>query len=122
MQYRLKLNGAIAKTMLDCDLLLVPAIPTPAPMAEMFSRSMTADEFDGLTRFTAVFDMTGQPTLSLNGGFDGRGVPMGFQLAGKGARRGAAVPGGPRLPGHYQLARPASQAFLSNKEDRPCTR
>lgn len=83
LQYRLKLNGAIAKTMLDCDLLLVPAIPTPAPMAEMFSRSMTADEFDGLTRFTAVFDMTGQPTLSLNGGFDGRGVPMGFQLAGK---------------------------------------
>ena len=44
---------------------------------------MTADEFDGLTRFTAVFDMTGQPTLSLSGGFDPRGVPMGFQLAGK---------------------------------------
>jgi amidase len=52
-------------------------------MAEMFSRSMTADEFDGLTRFTAVFDMTGQPTLSLSGGVDARGVPMGFQLAGK---------------------------------------
>jgi len=83
MQYRLKLNGAVAKAMLDCDLLLVPAIPTPAPMAEMFDRSMTADEFDGLTRFTAVFDMTGQPTLSLNGGFDPRGVPMGFQLVGK---------------------------------------
>jgi amidase len=83
MQYRLKLNGAVAKTMLDCDLLLVPAIPTPAPMAEMFTRSMTPEEFDGLTRFTAMFDMTGQPTLSLNGGFDARGVPMGFQLAGK---------------------------------------
>ena len=83
MQYRLKLNGAVAKTMLDCDVLLVPAIPLPAPMAEMFDRSMTQDEFDGLTRFTAVFDMTGQPTLSLNGGFDGRGVPMGFQLVGK---------------------------------------
>ena len=83
IQYRLKLNGAVARTMLDCDMLLVPAIPTPAPMAEMFSRSMTADEFDGLTRFTAVFDMTGQPTLSLNGGVDARGVPMGFQLAGQ---------------------------------------
>ncbi len=83
MQYRLKLNGAVAKTMLDCDLLLVPAIPSPAPMADMFSRSMTSDEFDGLTRFTAVFDMTGQPTLSLAGGVDRRGVPMGFQLAGK---------------------------------------
>jgi len=83
MQYRLKLNGAVAKTMLDCDMLLVPAIPTPAPMADMFSRSMTADEFDGLTRFTAVFDMTGQPTLSLSGGVDTRGVPMGFQLAGQ---------------------------------------
>jgi amidase len=83
MQYRLKLNGAVARTMLDCDMLLVPAIPTPAPMADMFSRSMTSDEFDGLTRFTAVFDMTGQPTLSLSGGVDARGVPMGFQLAGQ---------------------------------------
>lgn len=83
MQYRLRLSGAIAKTMLDCDLLLVPAIPDVAPMAEMFDRPLTAEEFDGLTRFTAVFDMTGQPTLSLNGGFDSRGVPMGFQLAGK---------------------------------------
>jgi amidase len=83
MQYRLKLEGAVAKAMLDCDMLLVPAIPTPAPMADMFTRSMTGDEFDGLTRFTAVFDMTGQPTLSLSGGFDARGVPMGFQLAGK---------------------------------------
>jgi len=83
MQYRLQLAGAVARTMLDCDLLLVPAIPSPAPLASMFDRSMTADEFDGLTRFTAVFDMTGQPTLSLGGGFDARGVPMGFQLAGK---------------------------------------
>lgn len=82
MQYRLKVNGAVAKTMLGCDLLLVPAIPFNAPDASMFARSMTADEFDGLTRFTAVFDMTGQPTLSLNGGFDRRGVPMGFQLVG----------------------------------------
>jgi len=83
MQYRLKLEGAVARTMLDCDMLLVPAIPTPAPMAETFSRSMTGAEFDGLTRFTAVFDMTGQPTLSLSGGFDARGVPMGFQLVGQ---------------------------------------
>jgi len=83
MQYRLKLNGAVDTAMLGCDLLLVPAIPTPAPMATMFDRPMTAEEFDGLTRFTAVFDMTGQPTLSLNGGFDARGVPMGFQLVGK---------------------------------------
>jgi amidase len=49
----------------------------------MFDRSMTSEEFDGLTRFTAVFDMTGQPTLSLSGGVDTRGVPMGFQLAGQ---------------------------------------
>ncbi|MDC9826276.1 amidase [Devosia sp. ZB163] len=84
MQYRLKINGAVAKTMLGCDLLLVPAIPYRAPEASMFARSMTAEEFDGLTRFTAVFDMTGQPTLSLSGGADARGVPMGFQLVGNG--------------------------------------
>jgi Asp-tRNA(Asn)/Glu-tRNA(Gln) amidotransferase A subunit family amidase len=32
MQYRLKLSGAVAKTMLDCDLLLVPAIKSLAPL------------------------------------------------------------------------------------------
>lgn len=80
MQYRLKLSGAVKKAMAGCDLMLAAAIPTPVVDASVWLAPMTADSIANVMQFTAVFDMTGQPTLSLNGGFDGRGVPMGFQL------------------------------------------
>ncbi|ODT66027.1 MAG: amidase [Pelagibacterium sp. SCN 63-23] len=82
MQWRLKFNGAVATTMSDCDLLLVPAIPTIVHPAEIWASPDNAKEIGGAVRFTAGFDFTGQPTLSLNGGFDSRGVPLGFQLVG----------------------------------------
>jgi amidase len=34
-------------------------------------------------RYTAPFDSTGMPALTMNGGFDKRGAPIGFQLVGK---------------------------------------
>ena len=82
MQYRLRIAGAIKRAMLDCDLLLVPAIATTTLDASAWEREMNVADIAGMTLFTAVFDMTGQPTLSLNGGFDQRGVPMGFQFVG----------------------------------------
>lgn len=83
MQYRLKLAGAIRRATLDCDMLLVPALPEPVADADFWDGTLSADTVEGMVRYTAVFDMTGQPTLSLNGGFDGRGLPMGFQLVGQ---------------------------------------
>lgn len=82
LQYRLKLNGAVARAMLDCDVLLVPGIPGTVDAATQWAGTDSASKVGDVVRFTAVFDMTGQPTLSLNGGFDTRGVPMGFQLVG----------------------------------------
>ena len=83
MQYRLKLVGAVRRAMLDCDMLLVPGIATPIMDGAAWERPMDASGVDGILRFTAVFDMTGQPTISLNGGVDTRGLPMGFQLVGQ---------------------------------------
>jgi amidase len=34
-------------------------------------------------RFTAPFDMSGSPTITIPGGFDERGMPIGFQLVGR---------------------------------------
>lgn len=82
LQFRLKLNGGIKRAMLDCDVMLVPATPAPIQDADFWSRAENADAVAELIRYTALFDMTGQPTLSLNGGFDQRGVPLGFQLVG----------------------------------------
>jgi amidase len=33
-----------------------------------------------LLRFTAPFDMTGSPTITLPGGFTAKGLPVAFQL------------------------------------------
>lgn len=82
MQYRLRLVGAVKRAMLDCDMLLVPGISTPIMDGAAWERPMDATGIDAIVRFTAVFDMTGQPTISLNGGVDTRGLPMGFQLVG----------------------------------------
>jgi amidase len=36
-----------------------------------------------LARHMSPFDMTGSPTITLQGGFDGDGLPIGFQLVGR---------------------------------------
>jgi amidase len=36
-----------------------------------------------LFRYTAPFDMSGQPTLTLPGGLNADGVPIGFQIVGR---------------------------------------
>jgi amidase len=40
-----------------------------------------------LQRYTAPFDLTGHPTVTLPGGFGDDGMPIGFQLAGYGEGR-----------------------------------
>ena len=85
MQQRLNLTGAVKKIFADVDLLVVPAIPMRLPTlkqwVEMVSGGAAAD-FSAALRFTAPFDMTGSPTISLPCGFDGTGAPIGFQLIG----------------------------------------
>jgi amidase len=82
MQFRLRLNGGIKRAMLDCDVMLVPAMAHPVADADLWTNADDADAVADLIKYTALFDMTGQPTLSLNGGFDTRGAPIGFQLVG----------------------------------------
>ena len=88
-QHRLKFVGGVNRTMADIDLLLVPAIPDPCVDAAEWASDDNSGKVAGIIRFTAPFDFTGHPTLSLNGGFDSRGIPMGFQLVGQ--RAGEAL-------------------------------
>jgi amidase len=55
-------------------------VPTPEEANAMF-----ADAENGLpriVRFTLPFDASGSPTITMPGGFDARGLPIGFQLVG----------------------------------------
>lgn len=67
------------------DLLLIPAQPIASPtMAQMETLGTDPEGFAKLVRFTAPFDMSGHPTITLPAGFTQQGTPVAVQLvAGK---------------------------------------
>ena len=81
---RLVFSGALRRLFNEIDLLLVPVQPFANP-----SLSWLADNrrrpggVDDLLRFTAPFDLSGSPTITLPGGFTPEGLPVGFQLVGR---------------------------------------
>ncbi|MGD9914258.1 MAG: amidase [Rhizobiaceae bacterium] len=84
MHERLKFCGALAALFRDVDLLLVPAMPMPIPtLAQMASYGEDPSVLNGILRFTAPFDFSGSPTITMPNGIDKRGMPLSFQLVGR---------------------------------------
>lgn len=80
---RLVFNGELRKLFKSIDLLLVPVHPFGNPSAEQLDQIFkTPNGIDDVLRFTAPFDMSGSPAMTLPGGFDAKGMPIGFQLIG----------------------------------------
>jgi amidase len=74
--------GQVAAVFQDIDVLLIPVLHTPTPTATEWDELAKGD-IAPVLRYTAPFDLTGMPALTMNGGFDKRGAPIGFQLVGK---------------------------------------
>lgn len=78
---RQQLRGQMAALFRGCDVLLAPAFSgqnmTLTRFAEFGSQ---VDDWENLLRFTAPFDLSGSPTLSLPAGCNADGAPFGFQL------------------------------------------
>lgn len=65
------------------DVLVGPTVPIGAPPIAPPARSLGADDpRTVLLRLTRLFDVTGQPALSVPCGFTQEGLPVGLQVAG----------------------------------------
>jgi amidase len=81
---RQNFSGGLARLMRDIDLLLVPAMNRAAQTwATMDASGREPKEIAARLRFTAPFDMSGSPTITVPGGFTASGMPIGFQLVGR---------------------------------------
>jgi amidase len=81
---RAAITGGLVKLLASVDLLLLPALGVPpATIAAMAAAGRDPDLVAARLRYTAPFDLSGQPTLTLPGGMTADGVPVGFQIVGR---------------------------------------
>jgi amidase len=84
MHERLRFCGGLASMFREFDLLLVPTMPMTIPtLAQMASYGEDPSVLHGILRFTAPFDFSGNPTITMPNGIDKRGMPLSFQLVGR---------------------------------------
>jgi amidase len=80
---RLAFTGAMGRLHESAELIALPVLPAPTPSLAMLAQARDEpDVVTGMLRFTAPFNYSGQPCLTLPGGQDGAGLPIGFQLVG----------------------------------------
>jgi amidase len=87
MLRRAALRGAFARLFETIDLLITPVHPfAPLTLSDIQILGDQPELVFGLQRYTAPFDMTGNPTITFPAGFTDNGAPIGLQLVG--ANRG----------------------------------
>jgi len=97
---RLDLRGRVAALFDAIDLLLIPAHPfAPLTLAMMGTLGEHPELIAKLQRYTCPFDMTGNPTITLPGGFTGAGLPVAFQLVAAGLGEATLVRAGAAFQG-----------------------
>jgi amidase len=80
-QRRMAITGALNKLLASVDLLLMPVMPQAVwSLQALAAAGRDPDMVAARLRFTAPFDMSGHPTLTLPGGMTNDGVPVGFQI------------------------------------------
>jgi aspartyl-tRNA(Asn)/glutamyl-tRNA(Gln) amidotransferase subunit A len=73
------------------DLLLLPSTPISAPLIE---GNDAIEQARRLTRFTAPFNLTGLPALSVPCGYTKSGLPIGLQIVSRSWNEAAVLQAG----------------------------
>jgi amidase len=88
-------RGRLNALFRDIDLLIMPAMNVAAPtLADMSPARRTPAATEARIRYTAPFDMSGHPTLTLPGNKTGDGLPVGFQIVGRHLDEGVVLRAG----------------------------
>ena len=81
---RLAFSGALEAVFETVDLILVPTMPVPTPsLAKMGEYGKDPNLLLRILRFTAPFNFSGSPTITLPNGIDTSGLPLSMQLVGR---------------------------------------
>lgn len=81
---RAAFRGQLNALFCDIDLLIMPVMDRATwTLAALTAAGRTPAALEARLRFTAPFDMSGHPTLTLPGGKTADGLPVGFQLIGR---------------------------------------
>ncbi len=78
---RRRFSGEVRGYFQNYDLLLIPAQPMASPTCkQMLTIGTVPAELARLIKFTAPFDMSGSPTITLPAGFTSKNTPVAIQL------------------------------------------
>ena len=77
-------TGRVHAALAAVDAMLVPAQPIAAPtVARMATLGQVPAELAALIRYTAPFDLSGHPTLTVPAAFTAKGLPVAVQFVGR---------------------------------------
>jgi len=79
---RVELGTRLERFFADWDLLLMPTMPVPPPLASTAYHVQGNDRWEHATPFTVPFNYTGQPAASIPCGVSKAGLPVGLQIVG----------------------------------------
>lgn len=80
---RAALTGSLTSLLAGLDLLILPVMPNATWKVETLAAAGRDPEMvASRLRYTAPLDLSGHPSLTLPGGMNGDGVPVGFQIVG----------------------------------------
>jgi amidase len=92
---RAALTGELNRLLASVDLLLMPVMARAVWSTEaLLAAGREPEAVAGRLRYTAPFDLSGHPTLTLPGGMTADGVPVGFQIVARAFDEGAILAAG----------------------------